>query len=65
MARRLFDANPLPEAMLAYYQLDSWEQISVQFESEFYHFNSRKCLKICRRSKWRPFCPGEDELMRP
>ena len=35
MACRLFGAKPLPEPMLAYRQLDSWEQISVKFLSEF------------------------------
>ena len=35
MACRLFGAKPLPEHTLAYCQLDSWEQISVKFESEF------------------------------
>ena len=29
MACRLFGAEPLPEPMLAYCQLDSWEQIPV------------------------------------
>ena len=38
MACRLFGAKPLLEPMLVYYQLNSWEQISVKFESEFYHF---------------------------
>ena len=33
-ACRLLGAKPLPEPMLAYCQLDSWEQISVKFESE-------------------------------
>ena len=32
MACHLFGAKPLPEPMLAYYQLDSWEQISVKIE---------------------------------
>ena len=40
MACRLFGAKPLPEPMLAYCQLDPWEQFSVKFESEFYHFHS-------------------------
>ena len=62
MACRLFGAKPLPEPMLSYCQLDSWEHISVKFESEFYHFHSRKCNWICRLPKWRPFCPGGDEL---
>ena len=58
MARRLFGAKPLPEPMLNYCQLDSWEQISVEFESEFYQFHSRKCIWNCRLAKWRSFCPG-------
>ena len=44
MAWRLVGANPLPELMLANYQLDSWEHISMKFKSEFYHFHSRKCI---------------------
>ena len=47
MACRLFGAKPLPEPMLFYWQLDSWEQISVKFESRFYHFCSRKCIWKC------------------
>ena len=57
MAGRLFGTKPLPEPMLAYCQLDSWEQISVNFESELYHFHSRKFIWKCRLPKWRPFCP--------
>ena len=62
MACRLLGAKPLPEPMLVYCRLDSWEQVSVKFKSEFYHFHSRKCIWKCL-SKWQPFCPGEDELM--
>ena len=62
MACRLFGAKPLPEPMLAFCQLDSWEQISVKFESEFYNFDSRKCIWKCRLPEWLPFCPGGDEL---
>ena len=62
MACRLFGAKPLPEPMLAYCSLGSWEQISMKFKSEFYHFPSRKCTWNCRLLKWRPFCPGGDEL---
>ena len=58
MACRLFGANPLPEPMLAHCQMDPWEQISVKFESEFYHFHSRKWICKCRLPKWWPFCPG-------
>ena len=43
MACLLFGAKPLPEPMLAYCQLDSWEHNWVKFESKFYHFHSRKC----------------------
>ena len=52
MACRLFGAKPLPEQMLAYCQLDSWEQISVKFEFEFYHFHPRKCMQnvVCKMS---------------
>ena len=34
--------------MLAYCQLDSWEHILGNFESEFYHFHSRKRIWKCR-----------------
>ena len=62
MACRLFGDKPLPEPMLAYCQLGSWEQISVKLESEFFHFRSRKCIWNCRLPQWRPFYPGGDEL---
>ena len=62
MAWRRIGAKPLPEPILAYCQLDSWEQISVKFESEVYHFHSSKCIWKCRLPKWRPFCPGGDKL---
>ena len=61
MACRLYGAKPLPEPILDYCQLDPWEQISVKFESEFYHFHSRKCISNFRLPKWQPFCPGGDE----
>ena len=31
-------------------------------EWEFDHFHSRKCIWNCLLPKWRPFCPGGDEL---
>ena len=62
MSCHLFGAKPLPEPMLTYCQLDSWEQISVKFESEFHHFHSRKCIWNCRLPKWQPFCSRGDEL---
>ena len=58
MACRLFGAKPLPEQMLIYCQLDYREQVSVKFESEFYHFHSTKSIWKCCLS----FCPGVDEL---
>ena len=51
MACHLFSAKPLPEPMLVYCQLDSWEQVSLKFESEFYHFHSRKCIWKYRLSE--------------
>ena len=30
----------------------------VKFESEFYQFQSRKCIWNCRLPRWRPFCSG-------
>ena len=38
MACRQVDGKPLPKPMLVYCQLDSWEQVSVKFESEFIIF---------------------------
>ena len=64
IACRLLVAKPLPEPMLPYWQLYSWEQISVKFESEFYHLHSRKYIWKCRLPEWRPFCPGGDGLMK-
>ena len=63
MACRLFGAKPLPEPMLAYCQLDSREQISVKFGSEFFHFHSRKFIWKCRLPKTPPFCPKWNDLM--
>ena len=62
MACRQFSTKPLPEPMLPYCQLNSWEQISVKFELKFYHSHSIKCILKCRLPKWRPFCSGWDEL---
>ena len=59
LACRLFGAKPLPEPMPVYCRLNSWEQISVKFEWELYHFHSRKCIWNCPLPKRRPFCPGE------
>ena len=41
--------KPLPEPMLTFCQLDSWDQISVKFESESYNFHSWNAFEInCR-----------------
>ena len=63
MACRLFGTEPLSKPMLPYCQLNSWEQISVKFKLEYYHFHSRKFIWKCRLLKWQPFCPVGDELM--
>ena len=60
MAWHQISHKPLSEPMLIYCKLDSLEQISVKFESEFYHFHSRKCIRKCRLPNWQPFCPGRD-----
>ena len=39
MACHFFGAKPLQEPMVAYGQLDSYEQISVIFESECYYYH--------------------------
>ena len=35
---------------------------SVNFESEFYYFHSRKCIWKCLLAKWRPSCLGFNVL---
>ena len=60
-----FGTKPLPEPMLAYCQLDSWEQISGRFEPELYHFlwkRLKECIWNCRLPKWQTFFTGGDEL---
>ena len=61
MACRLVGTKSLPKPMLAYCQLDSWEQHSEKFERELYHFYSSKCPWECRLLKWRQFWSGRDE----
>ena len=62
MACRLFGAKPLSKRTLMYCQLATLEQNSVKFESKYKIFHSRNCIWKCRLGKWRPFCPGGDEL---
>ena len=61
MACRLFGAKPLSEPMLAYCQLDIWEQISLKSSLKFIYFHSRKCDSKCCLPNWQLFCPGGDE----
>ena len=65
MACCLLGAKPLPQAMLAYWQLNSWEQISVNFDSDFYKCISIKCMWICRLRKWWPLRPRGDVPPQP
>ena len=51
-------SSHLSEPMLAYCQLDSWEQISVKFEAEFYYFHSGKLNSKCRLPEWWPLDRG-------
>ena len=46
IACHLFGAKPLAEPKLDYCQLDSLKQISMKFESEFYHFHSTNAFEI-------------------
>ena len=63
MTCRLFDAQLLPQPMLTYCQLDSWEQISVKIEFDlFYHLHSRKCVWKCRLRNGSHFHSGGDKL---
>ena len=47
-ACRLFGAKPLCKPVLGFYRLEL--------------FDSRKCIWKCLLPKWRPFCPGGNEL---
>ena len=62
MACCLFGAKPLSKPMPPYCQLISWEQISVKFKSEFYHFTWKKNIWNRCLQKLRPFCAGKHEL---
>ena len=62
MACCLFGTKPLPASMLAYCQLDSWEQILGNSNRNSINFIQEKYIWNCRLPKWQPFCPGGDEL---
>ena len=55
MACRLFGAKPSPEPVLTHLQLNSWEQISVKFESEFIKENAFEIL-VCKMAVYGPYC---------
>ena len=68
MARRLFGAKPLPEPMLTYCQLDPCVETSVFsffFRNKRENFSFKKIRLNMSSAKWRPFCPGGDELTKP
>ena len=44
--------------MLPYCQLDPKKHILFEIQI----FSSKKCIGTCRLPKWRPFCPGGNEL---
>ena len=49
MACHLYGATPLPELILIYYQIDSWEKSSIKFLSKLITFHSQKSISnaIC------------------
>ena len=59
MACRLFGAKPFPEPMLVYCQLDSWEQVSVEFERNLIIFIPENAFEnvVCQNGGH--FVPGE------
>ena len=44
MACQLLSANPLPETIFTYCQLEPCELISVKFESKSKNFSSKGCI---------------------
>ena len=60
-ACRLFGAKPLPKPMLGYCQVDPCEQTSWNFNTLQTFPFTKMHLEILS-AKWRPFCPGGDEL---
>ena len=63
MACHLSGATPLPTPMLPCYQLDAWEQTSVNFESKLKNFSFIKLHFKLSSAKWRPYCPGPWSLV--
>ena len=48
---------------VAQYQLNNWEHISVEFESNYASFNARINLKMLSAKRW-PFCLGINMITR-
>ena len=57
MACRLFGPKPLSEPMLAFYQLDPWEQSLVTFDLNSIIFSQEEHLKMSS-AKYHPLCIG-------
>ena len=63
MACCLFGTKPLSEPMLAFCELDPWEQTSVKFSMKFKNFHSRKTFLKMLSTKWQPFRLGLNVLI--
>ena len=63
MACRLFGAKPLPKPMLTYCQLIGPLGINFsEIRTKIRSFSLKKMHLKRSPAKWRPFCPGGDEL---
>ena len=60
MAGRMTGAKSLPESVLAYCQLDQWEQTSANLHQNSKIFCKEDAFKMS--SKWQPFCLGFNML---
>ena len=63
MACRLFGTKPLSRPMLGYYEMDPWAQTSVKLYIKIQKISLTKMHVKVSSAKWRPFCPGGDELI--
>ena len=63
MGCRLFNAKPLSKPMLGYCQLDPLEKNFSEIFIKMQNFSFTKMHLKISSAKWRPFCPGGDELM--
>ena len=58
-AWRLTSDKPIPEPILAYCKLDSWERISMKFELKLYYFVKKMHLKLSSAKNGCNFVQGE------